>query len=180
LRSNLKPADPGRRVLFDEDPGFAALLNRGDGRAAIVPLRPFSGVLCLSITPPQRFNVKLSGWNFRIVEKPAAEGEFRYLRLAWRTAGTGVLLELAAAGKWPDAADPRRRFFAGRNSTAWQATEISAVVPSEWREEIIDLWKNAGDFTLTGIAPTAMGGPAFFDDIELLQSSPPPRVPKAK
>jgi hypothetical protein len=30
-----------------------------------------------------------------------------------------------------------------------------------------DLWQDCGEFTLTGITPTAMGGPAFFDRIEL-------------
>lgn len=33
-----------------------------------------------------------------------------------------------------------------------------------------DLWRDFGEFTLTGFAPTAMGGPALFDRIELLQS----------
>ena len=33
-----------------------------------------------------------------------------------------------------------------------------------------DLWKDFGNFTLTGIAPTAMGGEALFDRIELLRS----------
>jgi hypothetical protein len=31
------------------------------------------------------------------------------------------------------------------------------------------MWKDFGDFTLTGIAPTAMGGPVWFDQIELRQ-----------
>ncbi len=35
-----------------------------------------------------------------------------------------------------------------------------------------DLWKDFGDCTVTGIAPTAMGGPALFDAIELLRENP--------
>jgi hypothetical protein len=35
-----------------------------------------------------------------------------------------------------------------------------------------DLWADFSDATLTGIAPTAMGGAALFDRIELLQSPP--------
>lgn len=172
LREQLKPQDPGRRVLFDEESEFASLLNRGDGRAAVVPRQPFAGALCLSVTPPQRFNAKIPGWGFRIVEKPAAEGEFRYLRLAWRAAGEGVMVELAAGGRWPEAGDARRRFFSGRNTTAWKATMVRAEAPAEWREEVLDLWKNAGAFTLTGFAPTAMDGPVFFDRMELLQAAP--------
>jgi hypothetical protein len=33
-----------------------------------------------------------------------------------------------------------------------------------------DLWADFGDSTITGIAPTAMGGPALFDRIELLRA----------
>jgi len=33
-----------------------------------------------------------------------------------------------------------------------------------------DLWKDFGNLTLTGIAPTALGGAAWFDRIELLRS----------
>ena len=45
-------------------------------------------------------------------------------------------------------------------------------VPTEWTVVTVDLWKDFGDFTLTGIAPTAMDGPALFDKIELLPSLP--------
>jgi hypothetical protein len=159
-------------VLFDEEADFPALLNRGAGRVALVASRPFSGAVCLSVRPLQRSNEKIPGWNFQIVEKPAAEGEYRYLRLAWRTAGTGVLIELAASGKWPQPKDPRLRFYAGKNTSDWKATETTPEAPSNWREEIIDLWKAGGNFTLTGIAPTALGGMAYFDRIELLQSAP--------
>jgi hypothetical protein len=34
----------------------------------------------------------------------------------------------------------------------------------------VDLWKDCGSFVLTGIAPTAMGGRVYFDDIRLYAS----------
>jgi hypothetical protein len=34
----------------------------------------------------------------------------------------------------------------------------------------VDLWQDFGEFTLTGIAPTAMGGAADFDRLEFLAS----------
>jgi hypothetical protein len=80
------------------------------------------------------------------------------------------MVELAASGQWPRPEDARRRYFAGKNTTEWRAREVSASAPANWREEIFDLWHDCGAFTLTGIAPTAMGGPAFFDRIELMQS----------
>jgi putative heme-binding domain-containing protein len=169
LRANFKAPPPGRVILFDEEPGFALLLNEGDGRAEVISVKPFSGALCLSITPPQRYSARIAGWRYRIVERPAAPDEFRYLRLAWRATGDGVMIELAANGQWPRPNEARRRYFAGRNTTEWKAREASATLPTEWREETFDLWHDCGAFTLTGIAPTAMGGPVFFDRIELLQ-----------
>ena len=41
-----------------------------------------------------------------------------------------------------------------------------------WREETLDLWRDNGAFIFTGLAPMAMGGPAFFDRIELMQVCP--------
>ena len=58
----------------------------------------------------------------------------------------------------------------GRNSSGWQATEVSADVPQGWTLVTVDLWKDFGEFTLTGIAPTALGGTALFDRIELLHT----------
>ena len=168
LRSNLKP-DAGKRVvLFDEEPGFAALLKEESGTATIESTGAVFGKLCLRITPPQRAAAKIPGWDYRIVEKPAAPNEFRFLRLSWRASGAGVMIELARSGAWPKAEDANGRYYAGRNTTAWQARETSAKVPREWDTVTLDLWKDLGNCTLTGIAPTAMGGDAWFDRIELL------------
>ena len=82
------------------------------------------------------------------------------------------MFELAAQGAWPPADKPLRRYYSGANTSGWQATEVSRDVPTEWTVVTVDLWKDFGAFTLTGIAPTAMGGPALFDKIELLQSLP--------
>ncbi len=169
LRGNLKTPKPVQAMLFDDEPGFASLLNEGAGSADVISAKPRSGARCLSITPPQRYSARLPGWKYRIVEKPSTPDEFRYLRLAWRATGDGVMLELAANGPWPKADDPRRRYFAGKNTTSWKAHEVRDTLPVEWRDEIFDLWKDCGDFTLTGLAPTAMGGTAFFDRIELIQ-----------
>ena len=61
------------------------------------------------------------------------------------------------------------RYFAGRNTTPWQARETGSRPPREWDTVTVDLWKDMGAFTLTGLAPTAMGGDAWFDRIELLR-----------
>jgi putative membrane-bound dehydrogenase-like protein len=157
-------------VLFDDDPAFAKALNEGEGEAKVTTDDRFRGKACLRVTPPQRFAARIAGWNYKIVEKPGL-GEYRYLRLAWKTPdGSGVMLELADDGKWPDAGDTRRRIYSGKNTTDWKATQISRETPRDWVVVTVDLWKEFGPTTLTGIAPTAMGGPAFFDRIELRQT----------
>jgi len=156
-------------VLFDEEPGFAALLNQESGTATIESTGAASGKLCLRITPPQRAAKQLPGWNYRIVEKPAAPNEFRFLRLSWKASGAGVMVELARSGQWPKAEDRNGRYHAGRNTTNWQSRETSPAAPREWETVTVDLWRDLGNCTLTGLAPTAMGGDAWFDKIELLR-----------
>ncbi len=167
---------PSALILFDDDREFPSLLNEGGGTATLVASDKFCGTAALAITPPQRFSGRIAGWNHRIVERPQP-GEYRYLRFAWKAPqAQGVMLELAADGEWPSPDAPVRRYFAGRNTTGWQARPISSQTPHAWTVATVDLWKDCGPFTLTGIAPTAMGGPAFFDCIQLLpaiDASPP-------
>jgi len=167
--SQSKPSTPNRVVLFDDEPDFIARLTQGDGLATFETNGAFAGRGCLAVTPPQRYSARIAGWDFRVAEKPAP-GEFRYLRLAWKASGAqGVMIELAADGQWPQPDSPRRRYFAGQNTTKWDAREVSPDAPGEWRVVTLDLWRDCGPFTLTGIAPTAMGGKAWLDRIELLR-----------
>ena len=177
----LKPSDvanviawlrqpPTRQVLFDDNPAFADLLTEGGGTATVVTDDKHSGSASLRITPLQRHSRRIPGWAFRIRENPGA-GEYRYLRLAWKApAAAGVMVELADNGAWPSSGSPERRYYSGKNTTDWQATRVSDKRPTEWTVVTRDLWKDFGDLTLTGIAPTAMGGPAWFDQIELLRT----------
>lgn len=169
LREALR-SSAGRVVLFEDDPAFAAALNEGDGQATVTKADKFNGEACLRVTPPQRFSACIAGWNYRIVEKPGP-GEYRYLRFAWKSPqGKGIMLELADNGAWPAADASRCRVYCGVNTSAWKAVQVAKDVPREWEVVTVDLWQRFGSLTLTGIAPTPMGGPAFFDRIELLQS----------
>ena len=162
---------PTRQVLFDDNPAFVDLLTKGGGTATVVTDEHFSGNAALRITPTQRESASIPSWAFRIREKPGA-GEYRYLRLAWKAPeAQGVMVELAASGGWPPPSSPMRRYFSGKNTTPWQATRVATDSPREWTVVTRDLWKDFGAFTLTGIAPTAMGGPVLFDRIELLRTT---------
>jgi hypothetical protein len=59
---------------------------------------------------------------------------------------------------------------AGKNTSGWEAVTVASGAPSDWTVVTVDLWKDFGEFQLTGIAPTALGGPARFDRIELLRT----------
>jgi putative membrane-bound dehydrogenase-like protein len=163
---------PTRLILVDDNLDFIEALDEGAGTAEFIRADKHTGQVSLRVTPPQRFSPRIKGWGYRIRENPGP-GEFRYLRLAWKSAGAhGVMLELAADGQWPPAERRLRRYHAGRNTTGWQSVEISPSAPRAWTVVNRDLWQDFGDFTLTGMAPTAMGGDALFDRIELLQERP--------
>ena len=157
-------------VLLDDNERLAMALTEGDGTAEFTTSDKFSGEASLRVTPPQRYSSQIEGWSFRIREEPVA-GEFRYIRFAWKSPdASGVMLELADDGQWPPAEKSLRRYFAGKNLSGWQAVEVASSQPEEWTVVTRDLWKDFGDFTLTGLAPTAMGGPALFDRVELLRA----------
>ena len=160
-----------RVVLLDDNASLAAKLTEGDGTAEFTTTDKYSGESCLLVTPLQRSSARIDGWAFKIRETPG-DGEYRYIRFAWKAQrGTsGVMLELAADGQWPAADETTRRYFAGKNLTPWQAVGVAPHPPGGWVVLTRDLWKDFGDFTLTGIAPTAIGGPAMFDRMELLKS----------
>ncbi len=162
-------------VVFDDEPEFVAALAEGSGGAELSEDSPYAGTGFLRVTPPQRHSPRIAGWHYRVVENPALSEngtveEIRYLRLAWRTEGDGVMIELADNGGWPAAESSLRRYYSGANTTNWQAKMLSNVAPREWTVITVDLWQDFGEFTLTGIAPTAMGGAADFDRLEFLAS----------
>ncbi len=157
-------------ILFDDDASFPSQLKDGDAEAKLDFESKRFGLASLHVTSGQRSSPTLPNWKFSIVEKPAAENEFRYLRFAWKASGAGAMFEFAASNQWPPANKPLRRYYSGKNTTKWAATLVSSDPPKEWTVVTVDLWKDFGPFTLTGIAPTALGGDAWFDRIELLKS----------
>jgi len=170
LRQMLGSAAPPEFVLFDDDAQFPLLLNEGDGDVRVVTRDAHRGAAALAVQPPQRFSAAIPGWQFRIAEHPGP-GEYRYLRFAWKQEqGEGVMLELAADGVWPAADVSTHRYYSGTNGSAWKATRVSEERPAEWTIVTRDLWQDSGGFTLTGLAPTAFGGEALFDDIRLLRT----------
>jgi putative heme-binding domain-containing protein len=182
LRQALGPVAAPGVVLFDGDHLLLDAFTTGTATATLTAADKVSGKVALHLTAGQRTAPRVPGWVFRIVEdprkgegsapqRPQSAGGYRYLRFAWKSAGAhGVLVELAADGSLPPTDKPVRRYSAGKNTSGWQALEISPAAPAAWTVVTVDLWKDFGTFTLTGLALTALGGPALFDRIELLQA----------
>lgn len=169
LRDVFGPPSAPVVTLFDDEAEFVEALPKGRGEA-MLDEDAFVGEAALKITDLQRYAEHVPGWEFRIAEHPGPDA-FRYLRLAWKSInGEGVGLELADRGTWGPAESSARRYYSGQNTAPWHAQQISAEAPREWTVVTIDLWKDNGEFVLTGIAPTTMGGHALFDRIELLRT----------
>jgi hypothetical protein len=167
------PPHPSRAAvveLLEDDAGrLARSLNPGAdltnlARAGAWGDDCYSGISALKVAGYQRFRENLPGWCYPVVEKPR-EGEYRYLRFAWKKPeGQGVMVQLCVGGvEWG-------RYFAGVNAVGfYPALQVAAGPPREWEVVTRDLFEDFGrvPFTLTGFAFTSMDGVALFDHVYL-------------
>ncbi|HSQ55707.1 MAG TPA: HEAT repeat domain-containing protein [Gemmata sp.] len=124
----------------------------------------FTGVEAVRVTPLQMYQVSLPGWRFKIVEKPSENGEYRYLRFAWKKiGGTGIMIQFNSDEKsW-------FRYFAGANvKDRNPAHSLAAKLPTEWSVVTCDLFKDHGAITLIGLALSPFDGDAALFDHVLL------------
>lgn len=150
------------------------LHNDGDGTQQQVnafseDVDVFAGASALRVTPLQRHTRQIQGWNWKIVEKPVNDGEYRYVRFAWKKAGgEGIAVQFFDQTRqlW------NARYHAGKNIHNWTPSlEVAKAVPTEWtvvtRDLYADFAKNyGGTMTITGIAFTAFDGQhALFDHV---------------
>jgi len=123
----------------------------------------FSGKKALRAGAAQRFNPDIKGWDFSIVEKPK-EGEYRYLRFAWKKVGDGPLMIQFCSR---DPQDWGHRYHAG-GSPPWTARELYSYTPGDWMVVTRDLYKDFGAFRVGGVAFTPLhGGDGLFDHVLL-------------
>jgi hypothetical protein len=156
--------------LFEDDAEtLIPLLTMGgigggeDVRAAIETNDYFCGKAALRVSSAQRFNPDIKGWSFPIAQKPK-EGEYRYLRFAWKKLDTGpIMIQFCSR----DPQDWGHRYHAG-GAPPWTAREVAAQSPAEWTILTCDLFKDFGAFTLGGIAFTPLhGGDGLYDHVLL-------------
>ncbi len=110
------------------------------------------------VTPLQRDGVKIPNGT-SLFANARMRGNIATCDSLGKSGGPGsVMLELAREGQWPAPADPKGRYVAGPNGTGWQAISLGETAPAEWTVATVDLWKDIGDFSLTGCAPNATAG----------------------
>lgn len=170
------PPPPALHKVFEDESYFVSLLNEGKGKGSLERADRYSGKASLKVTPDQRLRAKMPNWGYKITEKPG-EGEFRYLRFAWKKrGGNNILLQLAGAdgkfGPTQGQQGPPLRYEAGAdNPFRALAVKIDKAVPAKWEVVTRDLFADFGEFKLDGLAFTATDGQeAFFDHVYLARS----------
>ena len=160
---------PGVLCLLEEN--AAELLPKltnpwGDpGNGEVEKDTVFSGESSVKITVLQRYMNFIPDWAYKIVEKPK-EGEYRYLRFAWKSDGlSGIMLQLHDDKDW------HIRYTSGANKFGWTSQTVSDKLPAEWTVVTIDLFKDFGEREIHGIALTTFDGTAgYFDHIYLARN----------
>jgi hypothetical protein len=160
------PAGPTAVLLEDHpEPLLAQLQGQGGGEAVVETRDVFSGSSSVKIIPMQRFHRAVTGWAFRITERPGP-GEYRYLRFAWRADGArGIMLQLHDQRDW------NIRYTAGADEPNWGSKFVAPAPPARWTVVTRDLYADFGEREIHGVALTVFGGAAgFFDHIYLGRS----------
>jgi hypothetical protein len=158
-------------VLFEDQPEFVATLTHGGGTVALDGAQKYAGVVSIRVTPDQKYNPAIPGWELKIRENPGP-GEFRYLRFAWKKqGGTAICLQLNHEGQWGPTAPGAAsfRYHAGPAGPCYGASlTIDAALPEDWEVVTRDLFADFGEFTLTGIALSPIDGEfGLFDHLYL-------------
>ncbi|MGD9723880.1 MAG: hypothetical protein AB7O59_20960 [Pirellulales bacterium] len=166
-----KPPAEQPRAIFEDQVEFLANLTEGGGQASIIADQKYSGLASIKVTPDQRFNPALPGLGVKIREFPAP-GEYRYLRFAWKKqGGQAICLQLNHDGKWgPEGENkPKFRYHAGPTGELYGGSvAVDATLPAEFTVVTRDLFADFGEFTLSGIALTAVDGEfALYDHLYL-------------
>ena len=90
---------PGVLPIFEDDPQFASLLNRGTGTVTLDEEQPYSGKASLRVTPDAGDNAQIPGLDVTIADQPRL-GQYRYILFAWKQPrGTKLELQFANDGR---------------------------------------------------------------------------------
>jgi hypothetical protein len=118
----------------------------------------YSGSASLLVAPGQRYDERIPGWFFPIVEKPSLPGQYRFLRFAWKKrGGNQCAMQFASDGAW-EKDGKGWRFFAGTGSPWPSARVLAGAIPDRWQVHTVDLFKEFGPMVITGLAVSPNDG----------------------
>jgi len=171
-----KPAAEQPLEVFEDDEKFIALLTEGGGRAIPENRDKYSGQTCLRVNGDQKFNAKLPGLSVKVRENPGP-GEVRYIRFAWKKqGGNTICIQLNHDGTWGPGGTGRDgakfRYHAGPGGECYGGSlVIDEKLPVKFEVVTRDLFADFGEFTLDGLAFSAVDGQAaLFDHLYLGRS----------
>jgi hypothetical protein len=171
-----KPTAEPPLEIFEDDEKFIALLTEGGGKAVPENRDKFSGQTCLRVNGDQKFNAKLPMLSLKVRENPGP-GEVRYIRFAWKkNGGNTICLQLNHDGTWGPGGTGREgakfRYHAGPGGECYGGSlVIDEKLPAKFEVVTRDLFADFGEFTLDGLAFSAVDGQAaFFDHLYLGRS----------
>ena len=157
--------------LLEDQARFLAA--KPNGRTALVSSDRYAGTHALRVPtpdddstpddePPHDDGGQLAGFDLVIRKKPN-EGEFRYVRFAFRKKGGGMLLLELGRGDHPD---QPFRYAAGRNadSVSPPVQSFQFDLPDEWIVLTRDLYEDFGSFDLHSITARSQDGDAVLLD----------------
>ncbi len=168
----LSTRDPIVYEAFEDDSAFVESLNQGTGVAALDTSDKFAGTGSLRVTPDDRNNPSLPGWNLAIRGEPNP-GEYRYVRFAWKKRGGNQIgLHLAQDGAFAQVelinAKESRRYHIGRGTTLdyGLSLQLRDQPPDQWELVTRDLWADFGPFDASGLRFICGDGEAaWFDHV---------------
>ncbi len=159
---------PGTYPLFEDEGRFVATDGIAAGDELVAPLAEddrYSGQCSVRVVPSNRFRLEFNQ-SLPIRANPG-EGEYRYLRFAFRKFGSGRLcLELDGA----DGEAPAIRYDAGQGPPSHGgAHRVWALeLPSEWIVMTCDVFRDFGAGDITALTLSVPDGDyALFDHIYL-------------
>ncbi len=164
--------DPLVFEAFEDDSKFVEQLTDGDGVAKLDQADKFTGTRSLRVTPDDKNNANISGWNLPIRSDPNP-GEYRFVRFAWKKkGGKQIGLHLASNGAFAAAVqtNPKEtfRYHVGRGVKRdyGMSVQLRDVPPDQWEIVTRDLFADFGPFDVTGVRLVAGDGEwAGFDHI---------------
>jgi NPCBM/NEW2 domain len=166
--------DPVVFEAFEDDPEFLETLKAGGGTARLDATEKFAGAVSLLVTPDDRHNAAIPGWNLPIRSEPQP-GEYRFIRFVWKKrGGKQIGLHLAEGGRFAPI-DERNlkeslRYQAGRGTEPdyGKSHILRDQPPDQWEPVTRDLFNDFGAFDLTGLRLACGDGEAaWFDQIYL-------------